>query len=227
MSGAMEHGGFVPERWVSIDFPVIVLGGGGHALVLIEMLELLNIEIIGVVVRDPGAAHIHGYPVIGNDDAVFGYRPESVRLVNAIGSTRQPHARRRLFTRFKTSGYTFARLIHPAAVISSKAVIGEGVQVMAGAVLQPGCRIGDNVIVNTRAVIEHDSVIGSHTHISPGAVLAGGVTVGETVHVGAGATVIQGITIGDNSLVAAGAVVVSNVPQDATVMGIPAKEVQS
>lgn len=210
-----------------INLPVIVLGGGGHARVLIEILELLNIEIIGVAVPDPEAKQIHGYPVIGNDDAVFGFRPETVRLVNAIGSTRQPYARRQLFMRFKQSGYAFARLIHPSAVVSSKAEIGEGAQIMAGAVLQPGCRIGDNVIVNTRAAIDHDSVVGSHSHISPGAILAGGVTVGETVHVGAGATIIQGITIGDRSLVAAGAVVVSNVPEAATVMGIPAKEVQS
>jgi len=209
------------------DLPVIVMGGGGHARVLIEMLELMNIEIIGVAVPDPETKRVHGYPVVGNDDAVFEFRPDSVRLVNAIGSTRQPHARRRLFERFKTSGYAFAGVIHPAAIVSSGAVIGEGVQIMAGAVLQPGCRIGDNAIVNTRAVIDHDTVVGRHSHIASGAVLAGGVTVGETVHIGAGATVIQGIAIGDGSLVAAGAVVVSNVPEGATVMGVPAKEVQS
>jgi acetyltransferase-like isoleucine patch superfamily enzyme len=104
--------------------------------------------------------------------------------------------------------------------------LGDGAQIMAGAILQTGVRVGRNVIVNTRAVIDHDSCLADHVHVATGAILAGGVKVGEASHIGAGATVIQEITIGRAVLVAAGAVVVSDVADDASVAGIPARRIE-
>ena len=79
---------------------------------------------------------------------------------------------------------------HVSAAIASDATLGDGAQVMAGAVIQPAARIGRNVLVNTRAVVEHDCVVGDHAHVAPGAVLCGGVSIGESAHIGAGAVIL-------------------------------------
>jgi len=50
----------------------------------------------------------------------------------------------------------------------------------------------------------------------------GGVHVGEGAHIGLGASVRQGIKIGRNAIVGAGAVVIEDVPEDVTVVGVPA-----
>ena len=213
------------------ELPIVVLGGGGHAKVLLELMRVQQqYEIIGISVPDKSDKSedcLLGYPVVGGDDEVIQrYQPTDILLVNALGSTRQPLQRKLIYEKFKQKGYQFATLIHPSAIIASDVEIGEGAQIMAGAIVQPGCRIGENVIINTRASVDHDCVINDHVHLSPGVVLTGNVHVGETTHVGAGAIIIQGITIGEQSLVAAGAVVISDVRTRTTVMGIPAKEAQ-
>ena len=204
--------------------PVIVLGGGGHAKVLIDTLHIQSVEVLGITDPDPGKTKesLLGVPFIGDDDIILGYSPDEILLVNGLGTTRITPSRKQLFLKFKKSGYCFANVIHPSAVISSYARLGEGVQVMAGAIIQTESFIGDNTIVNTKVSIDHDCQIDPHVHLAPGVTLSGEVHVGEGAHIGTGAVVIQGIQIGKESLVAAGAVVIKDVPKGAMVRGVPA-----
>ncbi len=206
--------------------PVLIVGGGGHAKVLIEALRLRSERILGILEADPAmvGTEVLGVRVIGDDGELAIHPAASILLVNAIGSVNRPTARSAVFMKFKEKGYSFATVIHPSAVVASDAILGEGAQIMAGAVIQPGSRIGRNTIVNTNASVDHDCLIGDHVHLSPGVTLSGGVRVGDSVHVGTGATVIQGVTIGRNSLVGAGSVVVSSVPENAEFVGVPARK---
>jgi sugar O-acyltransferase (sialic acid O-acetyltransferase NeuD family) len=206
--------------------PIILLGAGGHAKVLIDVLHLQSVEILGIVDADPNkkGQALMGVPIIGNDEEVTKYLPQEVRLVNGIGSVRVNSLRRQLFEHFKSKGYQFEKVVHPSAIIGAEVTFFEGVQIMAGVIIQTGCQIGMNVIINTGSSVDHDCQIGNHSHISPGAVLSGGVVVEENAHVGTGAVIIQGVRIGVNSLVAAGSVVIRNVLNDVTVAGVPARE---
>lgn len=205
--------------------PVIILGGGGHARVLIDILQTHDVEIIGITLAEPTFDELFGYPVLGNDKAVYRWKPSDVLLVNAIGSIGIPTNRKLLYEKFHAKGYRFASVIHPSAIIASDCKLGEGVQIMAGAVLQSGSCIGNNVIINTKASIDHDTVVGQHVHIAVGSTIAGGVRIGDCAFIGAGSTIIQNIDIGANSIVAAGAVVIRDVKESTTVMGVPAREV--
>jgi UDP-perosamine 4-acetyltransferase len=209
-----------------MNVPVLVVGGGGHAKVLIEMLRLRSVRIIGIVEADPDMLGIEvlGVRVIGDDKVISEYKPASLLLVNGIGSVRQPKARTAVFEKFKGKGFTFATIVHPSAVVASDVALGEGAQIMAGAIIQPGSRIGMNTIVNTKASVDHDCLIGDHVHLSPGVTLSGDVRIYNGVHIGTGATVIQGITIGANSLVGAGSVVIADVPSEIRVLGAPARK---
>lgn len=208
--------------------PVIILGAGGHAKVLIDALRLRSLNMLGLTDADPAKTGqmLMGITIIGSDSVVATYPATTIGLVNGLGAVRVGHHRKELFERFKSKGYRFINVIHPFTSVASDAVLSEGVQIMAGAVVQAGCTIGENVIINTRAVVDHDCRIGSGAHIAPGAILSGGVDVGDNALVGAGATVIQGVCVGRNSLVAAGAVVIRDVPEGATVGGVPAKEMK-
>lgn len=209
--------------------PVIIVGGGGHAKVLLDTLKSKNIEIIGITDPD-GKKHnfmIEGIRVIGTDDELDNYSVNDVLLVNGLGSIKDTIKRRTVYESLKNKGFSFSDVIHQSAVIASSVRIEEGVQVMAGAVIQPGCVINENTIVNSSASIDHDCLIGKNVHIAPGVTLSGEVEVEDNVHVGAGVTIIQGVKIGQNSLIGAGSVVLKDIPANTKAVGVPAKVVKS
>ncbi len=103
--------------------------------------------------------------------------------------------------------FTFmAPLIHPSAVVSLSAQIGEGTVVMAGAIIQANAKVGKHVIVNTGASIDHGCIIGDFAHIGPGVHLCGDVEVGEGVLMGVNSCAVPGTKIAPWSLVKAGTV---------------------
>jgi len=205
--------------------PLIIIGAGGHAKVLVDALKLLGAQILGISEQDLAMVNTEllGVPIIWVDDELERYPSETVTLVNGIGGTKDTVLRREVFARFKMQGYAFSQVIHPAAVISAAATLSEGVQVMAGAVIQAGVNVGDNAIINTRASVDHDCHIGSHVHLAPGVTVCGNVEIGDLVHVGSGATIIQGIRVGSQCLIGAGTLVLKDVPPGATVMGVPGR----
>lgn len=205
--------------------PLVFLGAGGHGRVLLDLALEQSLPVIGITDSNPEMKGklVWGVPVLGDDQAVLAMDPGSVRLVNGIGSLGPTLRRRDTWQKFRNSGFRFQTLVHHGALVSSRAVLEEGCQVLAGVVVQAGARIGENALLNTGASVDHDCDIGAHVHVAPGAVLSGGVFVGEMTHIGLRAAVIQGIHIGSGCLVAAGAVVIHDVQDGMRVQGLPAK----
>ncbi|WP_031436948.1 acetyltransferase [Methylobacter tundripaludum] len=193
--------------------PIIILGGGGHAKVLVDILHRLNCRLLGIV--DPNQSIgcvLLGLNVLGSDNVVFDYSAAEIELVNGMGSLpKDKGLRARLFNTFNAKGYRFKTLVDPTAFIAADVELSDGVQVMAGVIIQAGTKIAENTIVNSGAIVEHDCLIGRHVHIAPGAVLSGTVDVGDGVHVGTGAVIIQGISIGAGSIIGAGSVVTQDI----------------
>ena len=204
---------------------LIILGVGGHAKVLLDILLSLPVEILGFVDKDLSkkGTCLYNIPVLGDDSHVLNFNKEQVLLVNGMGGVKATPLREILYKQFINKGYRFYSVISPFSYISSFSSIGTGVQVMAGAIIQPGTSVGENTIINTKASVDHDCRIGNHVHIAPGATLSGGVQVEDGVHIGSGSTLIQGVKIGAGATVAAGAVVIRDVAANAIVYGIPAR----
>jgi UDP-perosamine 4-acetyltransferase len=195
--------------------PLVLLGAGGHAKVVLSLARAAGFALHGVC--DPalarqGMAQWRGLPVLGGDEALDGLSPSAVALANGVGQLVQGTLRRDLYERLARRGFRFPVLVHPHAWVDPSAVLAEGVQVMAGAVIQADCHVGENTIVNTRASLDHDCIVGAHVHIAPGACLCGTVSVGAGAFVGSGATVLPNLTLGERAVVAAGATLARNLP---------------
>ena len=205
--------------------PLIIIGNGGHAQVLADLLQRQNREIIGYTSPsvENGGIDDNGLKRIGDDDANLSFPPDAVHLVNGIGSVGDGDTRNNIFKMFQAKNYEFATAVHDAAIVAQNVTLGEGVQVMAGVIVQPGSNLGDNSILNTACSVDHHCLIGNNCHVAPGATLSGSVKLGEDVHVGAGATIIQNIEIGAGSLIGAGSVVTENLPANSKVTGVPAR----
>lgn len=204
---------------------MFVIGGGGHAKVVINLiLESNQFHLDGILDGKLKAGDsVLGIPVLGDDEKIS--TPEEVSLALGVGMMRASSIRKELYERFSRSGYSFPTLVHPASCIARNVSLAAGVQVMARVTIQPDSKIEVNTILNTGAIVEHDAVIGAHSHISPGAVLGGGVSVGECSLIGLGARILPGVKVGRNVTVGAGAVVVNNIPDGQTVVGIPARSI--
>jgi sugar O-acyltransferase (sialic acid O-acetyltransferase NeuD family) len=200
---------------------IYLLGGGGHASVLVDMLKENGIDIAFICSPkvDPSRKILTATPILDDEDVLLDKDSTEIELVNGTGSLPGNTLRKELFCKFTEYGFLFSQVISKHAVISSFSTLGHGVQIMPGAIVQAGAVIGDNTIINTGAIIEHDCIIGKHNHIAPGVTLSGQVLTGDNVHIGSGATVIQNVSIGAGTVIAAGAIVTKHIESEKIVFG--------
>ena len=214
-----------------MSYRVVGLGAGGHAKGIIEILKLNpSYQIVGLLdpKKELHGLDVLGVPVLGGDELLLELIQENVsHFFIGLGGVGDNKPRQKLFEFAVSSGIIPVDVIHPKAIISPLAKMGQGVQVMAGAVVNVHAQLGADVILNSNSVVEHDCAVGDHVHIATGAVLASTVTIGESAHVGAGAIIRQSITIGKNAIIGAGAVVVNDIPANTIVVGNPAKPLKS
>jgi sugar O-acyltransferase (sialic acid O-acetyltransferase NeuD family) len=201
---------------------VVILGAGGHARVVQEALAGTGVTLAGFIAPSAEGSALDDVPWLGGDEAFATLDATTVQLVNGVGSASTPAARERIFADARRRGFTFRTVIDSTAIVRPSAALGEGVQVLAGAVVGTDVVLGDDVIVNTGAIVDHHCVIEAHCHVSPGVAIAGNVTVGGVSHIGIGSRVIQGVAIGSHCTIGAGAVVLADVPDRSIAIGIPA-----
>ena len=200
---------------------VVIIGGGGHAKVVIESLRASGRTVSAIVDADPTPRTVLGVPVVGDDLKLAELRGQGLSsLFVAIGDNR---LREKLGLKARALGFTLVNAVHPSAILSPTAQLGEGVAIMAGVAINADSQVGDLAILNTGAVVDHDCRLGAACHLGPASALAGGVTLGERAFLGVGARVIPGVTIGADTIVGAGGVVVRDLPDGVLALGVPAK----
>lgn len=204
--------------------PVVIVGAGGHARVLISVLRAQGASFTGCTALEPPPGEWpEDVPYLGRMEALDRLSPTACVLINGVGSAGPISARRQVFLEALKRGFSFRGLMDRSAIVAREAQIAPTALVMAGAIVQPGAWIGTNVLINTGAIVDHDCRIGDHSHIATGARLAGTVTTGPSVHVGAGATVIQQVHIGEGAVIGSGAVVIRTVAAGSVQAGVPAR----
>jgi UDP-perosamine 4-acetyltransferase len=207
---------------------IVVLGGGGHAKVLIAILKkLCTYNILGYT--DPTRHdEILGIPYLGTDDALKAIRAErrSCAAAMGIGTVRPSslRAERRQF--LEALRFALPPIIAPTAIVNEEVEVGPATVIFDGVVVNSGTRIGRGVILNTNSTIEHDCTIEDDVHVAPSATLSGGVRVGARSVVGVGATVIQAVSICAECLVGAGATVTETIVQPGVYVGTPARRIR-
>ena len=122
-------------------------------------------------------------------------------------------------------------------------IISQTIRFFTGIEIHPGAKIGKNLFIDhgMGVVIGETSEIGDNVTIYHNVTLGGSSpsidserqrhekrhpTIGHDVVIGSGAQIIGPIKVGNNSRIAANAVVVKDVPENATMVGIPAKAVK-
>lgn len=145
------------------------------------------------------------------------YASEDVTLILAIGYANM-QARKRAFLRARGIGYHFERVIHPSAHIEPDVSLGEGVVVLAGAIIDQHTTIGDVTFVDMGTAVCEDCHIGENNFISAGTTIGGQVTIGESNFIGLDTTIVNGITIGNNNQINAKTLIHKNLEDNTRVV---------
>ena len=202
-----------------------IVGASGHGKVVADCAELSGWdEIVFFDDAWPARTSLANWAVEGSSDALVARLNEFHGAVVAIGNNA---IRREKCNHLALAGVTLVSIVHPSATISRYAQLGQGTVVLAGAVVNMDARLGTGCIVNTSACVDHDCVLGDFVHVSPRAALAGGVIVGDRSWIGIGAVARPLVRIGRDVQIGAGAAVVSDVPDNVTFVGVPARPISS
>ena len=186
--------------------PLLLIGCGGHARSLIELVESTDEwSIIGLVgLPEQVGNSVLGYPVIGCDGDLASLRSKSEAVLLGVGQIPDPTKRKHLVVQLEQHSFQFPTVISPHSVVSRHAKVAPGTTVGHGAIVNAWAVVGRHCILNSCSLIEHDAVIGDYCHISTGGIVNGGARIGSRSFVGSGSVIREGIELPPFTVVGAG-----------------------
>lgn len=200
-----------------------LIGGGGHALSLLEILPG-DMMVAGYVdFRDvPGMTLSR----LGDDQSFVesASKDLAVLITMVSGKSCSLSARARLIRMYE--GYVSPVIVASTAVVAGDVAMGDGTAVFHRAVVNAGTSLGRHCIVNTGAIVEHGCTLGDNVFVGPGAVVCGGVTIGDNVYIGANATLRPGVKVCSDAIIGLGAAVVTDIVEPGTYVDIPARKIK-
>ena len=208
---------------------LILVGGGGHAKSVIDVIEAQGEYLInGIVDRAEKVNNtVLGYTIVAADSQLESLIKNDQYFLVTLGQLTSAKLRIELYERITGLGGKMATIVSPLARISSHAKIGQGTVVMHHALINAGARVGNNVIINTRALVEHDAAVGNHCHLATGGIVNGDVSIGDGVLIGSHATIKQGVSITSGTTIGAQAYVHQDITQAGVYVGVPARPIES
>lgn len=179
-----------------------ILGAGDHAREILGCLRMEGFshpyDSVLLVDRDDSekvGTTIDGARVIAESDAL---QSSAGHYICGMGTTL---GRKAVLDRFDDGSRDFANILHPSVIVCPDVVMGRGVYVGAGAVLNLACNLQDHCSINSMVCVGHDSVVGPMAMVSPGCTMAGRTTVGEGAFLGTGVVTFPLSKIGEWSQV--------------------------
>ncbi|WP_274648617.1 acetyltransferase [Paenibacillus humicola] len=204
---------------------IVVVGAGGHAKAVIDVLEKSGgHRIVGVLDSyKPAGTAFFGYEVLGGYEWL--HRHHVYGGIVAIGDN---WTRAKAVTDIRTicPTFKFVTAVHRNASVAKGVRIGEGTVLMAGAAANSDSQLGAHCILNTHASVDHDCIVGDFASLAPNAATGGNVRIGGYSAISLGASVIHSITIGEHSVIGAGATVLSDIESYSVAYGTPARAVR-
>jgi sugar O-acyltransferase (sialic acid O-acetyltransferase NeuD family) len=205
---------------------IYIIGAGTYGEVMYELAELLDYKVEGFFDEDFSKLNTlcMGTKVIGKFSELNSNEIARKNFIVAIGNNK---VREKIMNEISEMGGNTPTLIHPTAILSPSAEIGNGVYIQANTYIWTKVKINDYCIISPNVVIAHHSTIGKGCLVSAMSAVGASINLEARVFVGMGSTIMTGLNyIGEDSIIGAGAVVVKNVEKNSVYAGVPAKKLR-
>ena len=198
--------------------------GGSYVFDVDETLARLGWKVAAYVSNRPDASDPAGLgPIIAADELT-----SSLTKMPSVVAVATPASREVAVEAAMTCGFgDFPAVIDPTAIRPRDLSYERGALVNAGVILAPGVRLSEFVTINRGCSLGHDVSVEPYAFLGPSVVVAGGASIGRSAFLGAAAVVLPEVSIGAGAVVGAGAVTTRDVPDGATVVGNPARIIES
>ena len=208
--------------------PIILIGGGGHCISCIDVIEQTGLfQIIGILdLPEKVGQKVLDYTIIGIDNELEQFMPECFDFLITVGQINSSVIREKIFNKVKAAGGHLPVIISPIAYVSKYAHIEEGTIVMHQALINARATVGKGCIINTKALIEHEANIGNFCHISTASVVNGQTNIGDCCFVGSNSVIANNIHVTANTVIAAGSQVLRNIELSGTYIGSPLRKIR-
>ncbi|OFY38955.1 MAG: acetyltransferase [Bacteroidetes bacterium GWF2_40_14] len=208
--------------------PIILIGGGGHCISCIDVIEQTGLyQIIGILdLPEKFGEKVLNYSVIGTDNILEHFLSDCSDFLITVGQIRSSALREKLYQKVKNAGGNLPVIISPIAHVSNYASIEEGTIVMHHALINAGATVGKGCIINTKALIEHEAFIGNFCHISTAAIVNGQANISESCFIGSNTVIANNTNVTANTVIAAGSQVLKSIENPGTYIGQPLRKIR-
>lgn len=208
--------------------PIILIGGGGHCISCIDVIEQTGLyQIIGILdLPEKLGEKVLNYSVIGTNNELERFLPDCTDFLITVGQIKSSALREKLFQQVKKAGGNLPLIISPIAHVSKYASIDEGTIVMHHALINAGASVGKGCIINSKSLIEHEAKIGNFCHISTAANVNGQVNIGDRSFIGSNTVIANNTNVASNTVIAAGSQVLRSIDSPGIYIGHPLRKIR-
>jgi sugar O-acyltransferase (sialic acid O-acetyltransferase NeuD family) len=209
---------------------MVIVGASGHGVVALDAARQQGCyEVVGFLDSfRPAGQVVAGLPILGHPEQLASLIKKHQFRGVFLGISNN-WTRKEVHEKMRASGPDFeaVSVVHPLSTVADGVEVGAGSLILAGAIVNVGCRVGQHCIINTKSSLDHDSEMKPYASLLPGVTTGGNVVVGECSCVCIGATLAHRVTVGEHAYVGAGAVVLRDVPPLTLAAGVPAKVIRN
>jgi len=201
---------------------VAIIGGGGLAKEIIEVVEILGYEVYGIFAQEKTDIQ---YPYKGYLNELIKSRSKFSGAILAIGAynLKTNKARNNILSFLKLHNIEQISIISPFARIGKGVEVGKGVYIGHNSVIAVDAKIGDSVSINTGSFIGHDTIIFPNSVIGPNVFIGGNCIIEKDVTIAASSNILQGIRVGANSTVGISSLVLKTLKPNSFTLPEPSR----
>lgn len=207
---------------------LLIIGAGGFALEVIDLIESINsinqtYDIIGLLDDNRKGLVLDKYNILGEISDYKEYSNHSIIIAIA-----NPNIRQAIYSKIVTDKFKMPNLIHPNTEISKYTDFEQNSAIIVNYATQISAKvkIEKAVIIDSKSYIGHETIIKPFVTIYPGVNISGKNVINERSEIGLGSNIIQGLSVGSNTIIGAGSTVINNIDDNMIAVGTPCKPIK-